>query len=187
MLLQRVNQPRPEAESVEQVVAAVAPALEEVKDQDAIPAARLAELRKIKKEQTKKSKLTLKSLYHESFFFRILGLMDFYTSLALASPAALALVQQFADPRKLNILVKFLAGGLSRGKIIVLRIFQALMKLDFPTEIFDRAVEISCKNAASGSGHALDIALSSHVKTNCTLDLSNVPFLKLIYSMILSV
>ena len=93
LLLQRVSQPRAEVEPSAEVVAALAPALEEVKDPEEIQASRLAELRKVRKEPTKKSKLTLKSLYHESFFFRILGLMDFYTSLALASPAALALVQ----------------------------------------------------------------------------------------------
>jgi hypothetical protein len=62
-------------------------------------------MRKIKPAANKKSKLTTKNMYHESFFFKILGLMDFYSSLALVSPAALALVHQFADPRKLNILV----------------------------------------------------------------------------------
>ena len=44
-------------------------------------------------------------------------------------------------------------GCLSKGKIIVLRIFQDLMKLDFPIEILDKAVDISVKKAASGSGN----------------------------------
>lgn len=70
-----------------------------------------------------KNKLSNKNMYHDSFFFKILGMMDFYSSLALISPAALSLVQEFADPRKLNLLVQLLIGGLSRGKFIVLRIF----------------------------------------------------------------
>ena len=68
---------------------------------------KLKDLRKVKKEagNQKKTKMTVKNMYHESFFFKILGLMDFYSSLACISPAALALVQQFADPNKLNILI----------------------------------------------------------------------------------
>ena len=102
----------------------------------------MLELRQIKKEVKDKSRPSMKNMYHESFLFKILGMMEFYTSLALVSPAALALVQQFADPAKLNILIQLLVGGLSRGKIIILRVFQDLMKLDFPTEIFDKAVNI---------------------------------------------
>lgn len=125
-------------------------------------------------------------MYHSTFFFKILGMMDFYTSLALTSPATLALVQQFADPNKLNILVQFLVGGLARGKIIVLRIFQDLMKLDFPTEIFDRAVEISSKRAAGETANQIDIEVSEHLKHTPKLDLSQVPFFRMIYSMILN-
>ena len=80
-------------------------AKEEEKDLEQLSLEKLLEMRKIKPVATKKSKLTTKNMYHESFFFKILGLMDFYSSLALVSPAALALVHQFADPRKLNILV----------------------------------------------------------------------------------
>ena len=109
----------------------------------------MLELRQIKKEVKDKSRPSMKNMYHESFLFKILGMMEFYTSLALVSPAALALVQQFADPAKLNILIQLLVGGLSRGKIIILRVFQDLMKLDFPTEIFDKAVNISCDRAIS--------------------------------------
>ena len=49
-------------------------------------------MRKIKPPASKKKKMALKHLYHETFFYRILGMMDFYTSLAQVSPAALALV-----------------------------------------------------------------------------------------------
>ena len=122
LLLQKVSQPvaelegdaKPQTHEVE---------VEEVKSAEQVTLNKLAELRKIKKEVTAKSKLSMKNMYHESFFFKILGMLDYYTSLALVSPAALALVQQFADPIKLNILIQLLVGGLSRGKIIILRVF----------------------------------------------------------------
>ena len=50
------------------------------------------QLRKVRKEVKQKSKFSLKNMYHESFFFKILGLMDFYTSISQVSPAALAFV-----------------------------------------------------------------------------------------------
>jgi len=57
------------------------------------------------------------------------------------------------------------------------------MRLDFPTEIMDRALEISVKKAATGD--SLDRELSSHLANACSFDLSSLPFFKLIYSMIL--
>ena len=54
-------------------------------------------------------------MYHESFFFRMLGLLDFYTNMALVSPAALAFVQHISDPSKLQVLIQLLICGISRG------------------------------------------------------------------------
>ena len=65
---------------------------EESKDEDAILMHKLMQLRKVRKEVKQKSKFSLKNMYHESFFFKILGLMDFYTSISQVSPAALAFV-----------------------------------------------------------------------------------------------
>ena len=79
--------------------------VEEVKGEQEIAMSKLNELRKIKQVGKATSKLSMKNMYHDSFFYKILGMMDYYTSLALISPASLALVQQFADPQKLNILV----------------------------------------------------------------------------------
>ena len=61
------------------------------------------------------------------------------------------------------------------------------MQLDFPIEIFDRAVEISCKNATAESCNPLDAELKELMSVNSKLDLSSVPFFKLIYSMILNI
>ena len=61
------------------------------------------------------------------------------------------------------------------------------MKLDFPTEIFDRAVELSVKASAAGTGSSLDKEISTALQSNSNLDLSNVPFFNLIFSMILRV
>ena len=158
------------------------------KNADELLLEKLKEMRKVKpKVEQKKKKIPLKHLYHSSFFYKILGIMDFYSSLAQVSPAALALVQQLADPRKLNVLLQFMIGSLSRGKIIALRILQALMKLDFPIEIFDRAVEISCKNAQKENCNPLDLEVKEFIDSKSKLDLSTVPFFKLIYSMILKV
>ena len=60
----------------------------------------------------------------------------------------------------LNVLIKFLIGGLSKGKILILRIFQDLMKIDLPTEILDKAVEISCKNSTIESPNSLDVEVN---------------------------
>ena len=46
------------------------------------------------------------------------------------------------------------------------------MKLDFPTEIFDRAVEISCKRADSENPNLLDAELKEHMAISPALDLS---------------
>ena len=56
------------------------------------------------------------------------------------------------------------------------------MKLDFPIEIFDRAVEISCKNALKGNCNPLDVEVKDFIDMKSKLDLTTVPFFKLIYS-----
>ena len=61
------------------------------------------------------------------------------------------------------------------------------MKLDFPIEIFDRAVEISCKNANTEGCSPLDTEIQGFMQTNSKFDLSTVPFFKLIFNMILNV
>ena len=40
----------------------------------------------------RKDKIGLKNLYHDSFLLRILEMLDFFSSLALSSPATLALI-----------------------------------------------------------------------------------------------
>ena len=61
------------------------------------------------------------------------------------------------------------------------------MKLDFPIEILDKAVNISVKNAEAGSGNKLDEEVAKLLEYESNLDLSNLPFIKLIYNMILKV
>ena len=80
-------------------------------------------MRSVTVESAKKSNYTLRHMYHDTFLFKILGLLDFYTSLSLVSPAALAFVQQLADPSKLNILIQLLIGSPTRAKLIILRVF----------------------------------------------------------------
>ena len=105
ILLQRVKIAKKEDAEDTQITFVARKRSEQDKNPEQLSVEKLLEMRKIKPVATKKSKLSNKNMYHESFFFKILGLMDFYSSLALISPAALALVHQFADPRKLNILV----------------------------------------------------------------------------------
>jgi len=40
------------------------------------------------------------------------------------------------------------------------------MKLDFPSEIFDRAVEISEKAASKGSGNAIDNEIKNYLQSS---------------------
>ena len=61
------------------------------------------------------------------------------------------------------------------------------MKLDFPTEIFDRAVEISCTRATQDTKNLLDVELKEHMEASSVLDLSQVPFFKMIYCSMLQV
>lgn len=117
---------------------------EESKDLENQSEQKLLALRKIKvTEVAKKSNFSTKNMYHETFLFKILGMIDFYSSLSRASPASLAFVQKFADPQRLNLLIQLLMGCLTKGKIIILRIIQDLMKLDFPFEILDHAIDVS--------------------------------------------
>ena len=164
--------------------------VEEVKQAEAseeqLAKSTLDRLRKVKAPTAaKKHNIGLKNLYHDSFFHRLLGMMDFYAGLAQVSPSALALVEQFADPEKLNLLVKFLIAGLSAGRLLILRIFQGLMKLDFPSEILDRAVEISCRKAKVDTPDPVDVKVAELVNLDTKLDLSQLAFFKMIYSMIL--
>lgn len=41
---------------------------------------------------SKKNKISVKNLYHDTFLLRILEMLDFFSSLALTSPATLALI-----------------------------------------------------------------------------------------------
>lgn len=45
------------------------------------------------------------------------------------------------------------------------------MKLDFPIEILDKAVNISVKNAEAGCGNKLDEEVAKLVENNSNLDL----------------
>ena len=52
---------------------------------------KLTELKNIRPDE-KDQKMSLKYMYQENFLLKILGLLDFYTSLALTSPSALAFI-----------------------------------------------------------------------------------------------
>ena len=69
------------------------------------------------------------------------------------------------------MLVQLLVGGLSHGKIIILRIFQDLMKLDFPTEILDKAVEVSGKRLKQEQANDLEKELCANLNKSTSLDL----------------
>ena len=71
----------------------VAASNEESKDLENQSEQKLLALRKIKvTEVAKKSNFSTKNMYHETFLFKILGMIDFYSSLSRASPASLAFV-----------------------------------------------------------------------------------------------
>ena len=61
------------------------------------------------------------------------------------------------------------------------------MRLDFPIEILDKSVDISVQRAASGTGNQLDEEVAHHMRSQNNLDLTNVPFFRFVYSMILQV
>ena len=61
------------------------------------------------------------------------------------------------------------------------------MRLDIPTEIFDRAIEISEEKVSDGNSNLLEDELSQLMSSNSGLDLANTPFFKLLYTMILRI
>lgn len=66
----------------------------------------------------------------------------------------------------------------------MLRVLQDLIKLDYPTEILDKAVGICLKRADDNPvGKEINCLLSM----SSGLDLGKVPFFNLIYSMILDI
>ena len=71
----------------------------------------------------KKNKLSLKNLYHDSFLIKVLEMLDFFSSVALTSPATLALIQKFIEPKHLQYLLKVLITAMPRMKIVAVKIF----------------------------------------------------------------
>jgi len=88
-LLQHV---KPNLKEEKEKASSVSEAETGVEDAEVRATKKLFELRKVKREAAKKSSVSLKHMYHDSFFFKLLGLIDFYTSLAQVSPAALSFV-----------------------------------------------------------------------------------------------
>ena len=124
----------------------------------------------------------LKNLYHETFLLRIVSMLDFYCSLAVNSPSTLAMVHKVSDPAKLNTLVRLLICGLPRMKMIVLKIFQNLLKLEIPLEILDKAVSICMQGEADDDPEVSEIKQLMENKT--TLNLDQTPFFKMIYNLL---
>ena len=65
----------------------------------------LRQLKAPKKESGAKAAIFFQNMYQKSFFIKIVGLLDFYTSLAQSSPAVLALIKSVVNPRRLNLLL----------------------------------------------------------------------------------
>ena len=71
--------------------------------------------------------------------------------------------------------------------MIILRIFQDLMRLDFPTEVLDRAIEMSRRAAEAGSGNMLESEIRDivHSKDTLAAEFSQMPFFQVVFSLIL--
>ena len=87
----------------------------------------------------------MNNLYQESFLLRILGMLEFYCSLAIHSPAALAMIKHLSNPEKLSSLIRLLTFGTPKMKVIVLKIFTSLVRMEIPHEIFDKSVSVCMK------------------------------------------
>jgi len=93
------------------------------KDSGKLVREKLNQLADLNFEKEKANEVGLQNLYHDSFLLRILEMLDFFSSLALSSPASLALIQKFIEPKHLQYLLKLLVSGLPRMKVIAVKIF----------------------------------------------------------------
>ena len=86
-MLQKVDEPKAKAEEKPKTESASKSIdkenkKEESQGDDVELLKKLVALRKVTKKKKEANKMTLKNFYHESFFFRMLGMLDFYTSLS---------------------------------------------------------------------------------------------------------
>lgn len=73
------------------------------------------------------------------------------------------------------------------SKLTILSILANLIALDIPIEILDKAVGASLKDSENqaSSERTLDGRVATLFKRESSLDLSHMPFLKVLYSLIL--
>lgn len=125
-------------------------------------------------------------MYSKMFLQKILGQLDFFVSLAQISTPTFELLQSQLVPEKLSILIRMMIAS-SSSNLTVLSILENLIALDIPIEILDKAVNesLSDSETQSSSEKALDKRVATLLKRDSSLDLSHMPFLKVLYSLIL--
>ena len=107
---------------------------------------------KKKKERNVKEMRQILKLYHESFLRRLLRYLDVFTSVAALEwstnsetlqnkegSAVLALLKKVAAPEHIAVLLSLLVYSSPRSKMIVLRILESLIKVQWSAEIFEQA------------------------------------------------
>jgi hypothetical protein len=70
-------------------------------------------------------------------------MLDFFFGLAECSPRALGLVQSVSLPHHLQYLIELSVEGMPQIQIVVQKLFQSMMRLDLPSEVYEEAVTLA--------------------------------------------
>jgi hypothetical protein len=82
----------------------------------------------------------------------MLGNIEFIASLAYLSPKLQQQsLKKLVTTPNIELLLRLMLNGSAKTKLLILRIFQAILKLDIPMEILDKAVE-ACEKADEETG-----------------------------------
>ena len=82
-------------------------------------------------------------LYSLTNLYRIVAMLDFFFGLAECSPRALNLVQSVSLPHHLQYLIELSVEGMPQIQIVVQKLFQSMMRLDLPSEVYEEAVTLA--------------------------------------------
>ena len=81
--------------------------------------------------------------------FRLLKLVELFTSIAECSEKPLSMVQRVANPYHMSSLLNLFLLSSPQVKIVVLKIIQHIITIKIPAEVFEEAVQLLTRDPNS--------------------------------------
>ena len=123
-------------------------------------------------------------LYSALNLQRIVGLLDFFFSLAEISPRALDLVAPALFPKTLQYLIELSVEGMPQIQILCHKLFQSMLRLEIPGQVFEDAVTLAKNRKVNNDLGQVQNEVARLLNQTNAVKFESSSFLQLIYSKI---